>query len=33
MSVQDIALADRFDLERRHVLLNGTQALVRVMLD
>ena len=32
MSVQDIALADRFDLERRHVLLNGTQALVRLML-
>ena len=32
MSVQDIALADRFDLEKRHVLLNGTQALVRLML-
>ena len=32
MSVQDISLADRFDVARRHVLLNGTQALVRLML-
>ena len=32
MSVQDISLADRFDTSRRHVLLNGTQALVRLML-
>ncbi len=32
MSVQDISLADRFDLTKRHVLLNGTQALVRLML-
>ncbi|PZO65575.1 MAG: indolepyruvate ferredoxin oxidoreductase family protein [Paracoccus denitrificans] len=32
MSVQDISLTDRFDLTKRHVLLNGTQALVRVML-
>ena len=32
MSVQDISLADRFDITKRHVLLNGTQALVRLML-
>ena len=32
MSVQDFSLADRFDLSKRHVLLNGTQALVRLML-
>lgn len=32
MSVHDISLADRFDLTKRHVLLNGTQALVRLML-
>ncbi|WP_390907942.1 indolepyruvate ferredoxin oxidoreductase family protein [Paracoccus broussonetiae] len=32
MSVQDFSLADRFDLTKRHVLLNGTQALVRLML-
>ncbi|WP_112874973.1 indolepyruvate ferredoxin oxidoreductase family protein [Paracoccus endophyticus] len=32
MSVQDISLTDRFDLSKRHVLLNGTQALVRLML-
>ena len=29
---QDVTLADRFDLERSPVLLNGTQALVRLML-
>ncbi|RYH03009.1 indolepyruvate ferredoxin oxidoreductase family protein [Salipiger sp. IMCC34102] len=32
MSRQDISLQDRFDLDKRHVLLNGTQALVRLML-
>ncbi|TRW95182.1 indolepyruvate ferredoxin oxidoreductase family protein [Paracoccus sp. M683] len=32
MSKQEFSLADRFDLEKRHVLLNGTQALVRLML-
>ncbi|MBL4917813.1 indolepyruvate ferredoxin oxidoreductase family protein [Szabonella alba] len=32
MSRQDISLADRFDLEKSPVLLNGTQALVRLML-
>ena len=32
MSLQDISLNDRFDLTKRHVLLNGTQALVRLML-
>jgi len=32
MSVQDFSLSDRFDLGKRHVLLNGTQALVRLML-
>ena len=32
MSVQEFSLADRFDLTKRHVLLNGTQALVRLML-
>ncbi|SMO55326.1 indolepyruvate ferredoxin oxidoreductase family protein [Paracoccus laeviglucosivorans] len=32
MSVQDFSLSDRFDLTKRHVLLNGTQALVRLML-
>jgi len=32
MSKQDITLNDRFDLERSPVLLNGTQALVRLML-
>ncbi|HHY02868.1 MAG TPA: indolepyruvate ferredoxin oxidoreductase family protein, partial [Paracoccus sp.] len=32
MSIQDISLADRFDVTKRHVLLNGTQALVRLML-
>ncbi|SES17497.1 indolepyruvate ferredoxin oxidoreductase [Tranquillimonas rosea] len=29
---QDVRLTDRFDLEKEHVLLNGTQALVRLML-
>ncbi|MEM9796986.1 MAG: indolepyruvate ferredoxin oxidoreductase family protein [Pseudomonadota bacterium] len=28
----DVSLADRFDLEKKEVLLNGTQALVRLML-
>ena len=32
MSKQEFSLADRFDLSKRHVLLNGTQALVRLML-
>ncbi len=32
MSVQEFSLSDRFDLSKRHVLLNGTQALVRLML-
>ncbi|NOX39491.1 MAG: indolepyruvate ferredoxin oxidoreductase family protein, partial [Alphaproteobacteria bacterium] len=32
MSKQDISLNDRFDLSKHHVLLNGTQALVRLML-
>ncbi|MCB5198267.1 indolepyruvate ferredoxin oxidoreductase family protein [Loktanella sp. TSTF-M6] len=32
MTRQDISLNDRFDLSKRHVLLNGTQALVRLML-
>ncbi|MBF9033393.1 indolepyruvate ferredoxin oxidoreductase family protein [Rhodobacterales bacterium HKCCE2091] len=32
MSLQDISLADRFDLAKSPVLLNGTQALVRLML-
>ncbi len=32
MSVQEFSLSDRFDLGKRHVLLNGTQALVRMML-
>ncbi len=32
MSRQDITLHDRFDLEKSPVLLNGTQALVRLML-
>jgi len=30
--LQDISLSDRFDLEKSPVLLNGTQALVRLML-
>ncbi len=32
MSRQDIRLSDRFDLDKSPVLLNGTQALVRLML-
>ncbi|MBO6777488.1 MAG: indolepyruvate ferredoxin oxidoreductase family protein, partial [Marinibacterium sp.] len=32
MSQQKISLNDRFDLEKSPVLLNGTQALVRLML-
>jgi len=29
---QDVSLNDKYDLEKQHVLLNGTQALVRLML-
>ena len=32
MSKTEIRLEDRFDLEKSPVLLNGTQALVRLML-
>ncbi|MGX9350607.1 indolepyruvate ferredoxin oxidoreductase family protein [Shimia sp. W99] len=32
MSIQKVSLNDRLDLEKSHVLLNGTQALVRLML-
>src|SRR5690554_6851624 len=32
MGKQTVSLNDRFDLERSPVLLNGTQALVRLML-
>ena len=32
MGVQQVSLEDRFDLEKSPVLLNGTQALVRLML-
>ena len=32
MSKQEFSLADRFDLDKPQVLLNGTQALVRLML-
>ncbi|APX88804.1 indolepyruvate ferredoxin oxidoreductase [Brevirhabdus pacifica] len=32
MTMQDISLSDRYDLEKSPVLLNGTQALVRLML-
>ncbi|MBK43896.1 MAG: indolepyruvate ferredoxin oxidoreductase [Roseovarius sp.] len=32
MTTQKISLTDRFDLEKSPVLLNGTQALVRLML-
>ncbi|RJE85386.1 indolepyruvate ferredoxin oxidoreductase family protein [Paracoccus onubensis] len=32
MSKQEFSLADRFDLSKSQVLLNGTQALVRLML-
>lgn len=32
MSLQKVSLNDRYDLEKRHVLLGGTQAMVRAML-
>jgi len=32
MTRQDISLNDRYDLNKSHVLLNGTQALVRLMM-
>ncbi|MCY4303857.1 MAG: indolepyruvate ferredoxin oxidoreductase family protein [Aestuariivita sp.] len=32
MNMQNISLSDRFDLSKDQVLLNGTQALVRLML-
>ncbi|MHC9236868.1 indolepyruvate ferredoxin oxidoreductase family protein [Pseudooceanicola sp. 502str34] len=32
MTLQDVSLKDRFDLTKSPVLLNGTQALVRLML-
>ena len=32
MTKHDISLSDRFDVEKSPVLLNGTQALVRLML-
>jgi indolepyruvate ferredoxin oxidoreductase len=32
MGVQKVSLDDRFDLEKSPVLMNGTQALVRLML-
>ncbi|WP_435231599.1 indolepyruvate ferredoxin oxidoreductase family protein [Pseudopelagicola sp. nBUS_20] len=32
MSIQKVSLNDRLDLEKKNVLLNGTQALVRLML-
>ncbi len=32
MTIQTVSLNDRFDLEKSPVLLNGTQALVRLML-
>lgn len=32
MTAHSVTLADRFDLSKHHVLLNGTQALVRLML-
>ena len=32
MSTQKISLNDRYDLEKSPVLLNGTQALVRMMM-
>ena len=32
MSTQKISLNDRYDLDRHTVLLNGTQALVRLMM-
>ena len=32
MTLADVTLHDRFDLGKSPVLLNGTQALVRLML-
>ncbi|MHA3914540.1 indolepyruvate ferredoxin oxidoreductase family protein [Halovulum sp. GXIMD14793] len=32
MGLQSVSLSDRYDLEKDHVLLSGTQALVRLML-
>ena len=32
MEFKDISLSDRYDLKKDHILLNGTQALVRLML-
>ena len=32
MTRQDVTLNDRYDLTKKQVLLNGTQALVRLML-
>ena len=32
MSIQKVSLKDKFDLSQKQVLLNGTQALVRLML-
>ena len=32
MTLQKVSLNDKFDLEKTSVLLNGTQALVRLML-
>ena len=32
MGIDQFSLADKFDLEKRSVLLNGTQALVRLMI-
>ena len=32
MTLQSISLNDRYDLAQKTVLLNGTQALVRLML-
>ena len=33
MNIQPISLEDRFDLSKSNLLLNGTQALVRLMLN
>ena len=32
MSRQEVTLHDKYDLEKSPVLMNGTQALVRLML-
>ena len=32
MSIQKVSLKDKFDLSKKQVMLNGTQALVRLML-